>query len=93
MNTNDNVSNLFKNSLLTFIRICVHHKSKSSNVIKIPDLTYTIESKQKKKNVHHFVVDIETHKDIKENPDLFQFETEVTQNVKITDFKIKQVSV
>ena len=55
-------------------------------------LTYTIESKQKKKNVHHFVVDIETHKDMKENPDLFQFETEVTQNVKITDYKIKQVS-
>lgn len=59
----------------------------------VNDLTYTIESKQKKRNVHHFVVDIETHKDMKENPDLFQFETEVTQNVKITDYKIKQVSV
>ena len=58
----------------------------------VNDLTYTIESKQKKRNVHHFVVDIETHKDMKENPDLFQFETEVTQNVKITDYKIKQVS-
>jgi hypothetical protein len=58
----------------------------------VNDLTYTIESKEKKRNVHHFVVDIETHKDMKENPDLFQFETEVTQNVKITDFKIKQVS-
>ncbi|AII16943.1 putative beta-1,4 galactosyltranferase [Aureococcus anophagefferens virus] len=55
------------------------------------NLNYTVISKKKTKNIHHYIVNIDTNIDMENNPELFNFENKVLKNVKINNFNLKEV--
>jgi hypothetical protein len=57
----------------------------------INSLNYKVISKEKKKNIHHYVVDIETNIDMEKQPELFNFKNEVLKMTKINNFKVKKI--
>jgi hypothetical protein len=57
----------------------------------VNSLNYTIISKNKTKNIRHYVVNIETNIDMEKQPELFNFDNEVLKMTKISNFKVKKI--
>jgi hypothetical protein len=57
----------------------------------VKNLNYTVISKEKKKNIIHYIVNIETNIDMESQPELFNFNNEVLKMTKINNFKVKKL--
>lgn len=69
----------------------IAHDTNTWKTNGVNNLNYTIISKNKTKNIRHYVVNIDSHIDMEKQPELFNFDNEVLKMTKLSNFKVKKI--